>query len=1412
MSCHQHPSKYCHTKTVKLMEETLTIESDDPDQTEKSLDVELSGEGVVPSLEIAPPTVEFGDTKLNTTKNLPVRLKSVGGWPLNISSIYLKSDTSSDFILDLLDNVPDGGVEIQPGSDIEIMLSYKPKTVGNDAGYLVLVSDDEYLGLMEAAINGMGVFSTLAAEPSTILFDDTRVLENSSKTVVISNDGTAEVTVEGLNFSQSIEDVASIADLGTLLPVTLCAADGKRDGCVESLNLEVTFTPQDEVLYNGRIDILTDDSDADIEIIATGSGVLPHILLDPVISEVDFGQIRVDDSQEYILTVKNTGGWDLELSDLEIVTPERESIFSINLMGTQTIEPEGQLEITITCDPADGTIPELHEASFEFTSNDDDYASMSIALSADIIDPTIIVTPDDSPHDFGQVLVGLSGEAASYTIRNNGVGVLEISNIELASGSSNSFSVQGLPSKSKRLSIELENFADTGDEFSFSVEYQPLTYEAHLGKLVIESNDFTNDNLEIDLAGEGIACAEETHLCESECVNDQDVAHCGANCSPCFEPANGYATCELEEIQTREGTLTQYMCGFECDPNYAPEDDACAPLTECCGDQCMDCTAINPIHSTPTCEEGLCGFECDFNYHEDQGLCVVNQSPDCCGESCVNCTLQAQSNEDAFCIEDQCEFHCMTGYADCNAAPGCETDISSEDDNCGECDYVCASNQPFHMTSLGCEDYECEYECDTGYLDCTAVDGCETNSVTNINNCGQCSFVCDDHAPSNAHATACVSSECQYICDNGYMDCIASDGNCETHTEIDEYNCGICDYACVSHNPPNMETKACEDGQCVYECEGTYGDCTASPGCESNLMTDLEHCDDCNYNCNDHTPAHSQATICNGGTCIFQCSSPWENCTGDAACETDLSSDPANCGSCFKNCDNYAPSNSHASGCNSGECQYDCDDGWGDCTTLAGCETSTSSNSNHCGACNYVCAQHAPANSHTTGCTQGECQFTCDTNYLDCTADAGCETYKLTDISHCGACNNNCSDSAPAHMHATGCASGQCQYACDSGWEDCDTSAGAPGCETNISSDVNNCGGCNTLCSTLEPPASHVKSCTGGQCIFECDDGYGDCGSGAGCETNTNVDMSNCGSCGTSCPDTEPPHMDAVGCTDGICSFICVSGWDDCTEELGCETDTSSTIDHCGDCNYDCDTYADAHTHATDCDNGNCEYACDTGYDDCTPDSGCETYIYNNADNCGACNYDCSASANTPFEMHTTGCDNYECSYVCNSDWGDCSIYSGGCETDLDVISNTCGTASRMYRNDGNSSINGDDGNDYTYDYSGHSGKWYKVEVIDTNSGLSMDQISVRFELEVPPGVDYDFEVWEGCDEKTGTVNSGGQGVDESVDVTWSDIIAFNNDKTIYVKIYFYSGNNCGSWSLHAEGNVHTRMEAMDSF
>jgi hypothetical protein len=188
------------------------------------------------------------------------------------------------------------------------------------------------------------------------------------------------------------------------------------------------------------------------------------------------------------------------------------------------------------------------------------------------------------------------------------------------------------------------------------------------------------------------------------------------------------------------------------------------------------------------------------------------------------------------------------------------------------------------------------------------------------------------------------------------------------------------------------------------------------------------------------------ATSCITGTCeVTFCVAPYANCDGlkGNGCEVNTQDSVLHCGACFNAC-----STNHGSpSCSNGSCSITCDAGYGNCNASSGdgCETSTTNDVQNCGGCGIVCAvQHGQPGCNGTTCTVASCAApfaNCDGSYAN-----GCETNTSDNESHCGACNSPCN----LPNAVSSCTSSACVIdACLGSYEDCDGLA-ATGCEDTV--------------------------------------------------------------------------------------------------------------------------------------------------------------------------------------------------------------------------------------------------------------------------------------------------------------------------------------------------------------------------
>ncbi|MDX9719561.1 MAG: hypothetical protein RBU37_02355, partial [Myxococcota bacterium] len=641
-------------------------------------------------------------------------------------------------------------------------------------------------------------------------------------------------------------------------------------------------------------------------------------------------------------------------------------------------------------------------------------------------------------------------------------------------------------------------------------------------------------------------------------------------------------------------------CSFD-DSVLTPQ--ACSTDPDCpTGKSCVGGFCLALYDSTVDGEDGTeTGFACG------QALCLDTER--CCGESCIsvaadplNCGACGRECADSeSCVDGQCVCGgaaCAVGELCCD---GSCSNLKSDDANCGACGASCSD---FEF----CVDGTCVCETGTGAVQicvgdqtcCPSGAGCR-GLLSDARHCGACGI-------------ACGSGE---VCDNGSCRCGDAVASGQPVCGFGESCCGQGERNCVPSNDPICDCGGaeCGVGQLCCIIEPDPGNPIES--CVYTAISD-EHCGDCGQAC-------GPASYCDGGQCI--CDQGFLDCDGDPSngCETRPSSDVEHCGACNAPCpDGYVCDGS-------GQCALSCQAQLTDCS---GSCIDTAVDPNNCGQCERPCLAGELCNG------AGVCALTCQAGLENC---GGVCTDLQTHAEHCGACNDRCRDDANATADSA-CVGAQCEYACASGYGDCDGLDN--GCETNLRTSLEHCGGCGLSCGSSTDNAT--ASCVNGVCQQVCSAGWADCdGNPAnGCESNVYT-TTNCGGCAISCGGGTDHASES--CPSGVCTLVCDAGWEDCdgiqSANNGCETNIYTTT-NCGGCGLSC---GGAHASAS-CNAGICNLVCDAGWEDCdgNPANGCEVNIYTTT-NCGGCGIACGGAA----DHAAASCAAGVCLLICDAGWED---------------------------------------------------------------------------------------------------------------------------------------------------------------
>ncbi len=552
--------------------------------------------------------------------------------------------------------------------------------------------------------------------------------------------------------------------------------------------------------------------------------------------------------------------------------------------------------------------------------------------------------------------------------------------------------------------------------------------------------------------------------------------------------------------------------------------------------------------------------------------------------------------------------------------------------NVGECDpetvNIDCANRITHWQNGECQNNICVVtECSEGYqaandgkscvADCKSGQHYDSSVqkcvVDDIDNCGltgkTCASIIPQWVAGTCEAGVCKVSECSagFKPAQEQLSCVS---NCDVGMHYDEdvqncvdddiENCGSKGKSCASMISQWVDG-ACEDGVCkVSECSTGFKPAFDQLSCASDCQTG-QHYDNNDQRCVDDDLNNCGATgkscaasvtqwvagICEAGVCkVSECAEGFMPAFDQLSCASDCQSgqhydnsaqkcvddDVDNCGAADKHCSDIVPQWVGGS-CEAGVCKVsECVDGFiptGDgLSCVSDCPGGTRCKSNDQIVCidpmtnNSFCGADSDCQNYST-CVEGEMCIngTCTLKYCTdgvsviCTTSQppACINIKASDAQNCGSCGYDCSKHPQNHASSNTCSSGDCLYECESGYTNCGE-AKVPNCilNANFQTDSNNCGGCGTQCSTQD------EYCKNGKCVkSSCKDS---------CQYNDECVNTN-DHCGTSCTNCGSlPYVASSQCVSGSCKI------DTCTSNAHlynntCELDSLS---NCGSHDYTC--------------------------------------------------------------------------------------------------------------------------------------------------------------------------------------------------------------------------------------------------
>jgi hypothetical protein len=255
--------------------------------------------------------------------------------------------------------------------------------------------------------------------------------------------------------------------------------------------------------------------------------------------------------------------------------------------------------------------------------------------------------------------------------------------------------------------------------------------------------------------------------CDNACAYRSGIPGCGAN--GCFLAGcvAGYHNIDLLDFNGCEYACVPTNNGIEACDNIDNDCDGAVDEDFAFGSDSNNCGACNvvcdPENGDGSCSNGNCQIDgCDLGYmdcneREDDG-CEIHTFSDV--DNCGSCSDECRPDSAAgVCVQGDCQVgQCSNGFDNCDGLHinGCEVELASDPDHCGECRNRCefdggegvciAGDCDLGPCDFGFHDLDrdpdngCEYRCtptpgtdvpDTSFVDrdCDGVDGVVSSAV-----------------------------------------------------------------------------------------------------------------------------------------------------------------------------------------------------------------------------------------------------------------------------------------------------------------------------------------------------------------------------------------------------------------------------------------------------------------------------------------------------------------------------------------------------------------------------------------------------------------------------------------------------------------------------------------------------------
>jgi Abnormal spindle-like microcephaly-assoc'd, ASPM-SPD-2-Hydin/Protein of unknown function (DUF1573) len=438
---------------------SITISSNDPSSPKT---IALSGTGTsspVGHLTLNPSTLAFGNVSVGATSVLSATVTNSGQGVVHISSVFASGSGYSETGI----ATP---ATLAAGQSAQVQVKFAPTATGTTGGTVGITSDAPGAapGL---ALTGTGVQAGISVSPASINFGSLIDGQTKSLPVVITNTGSANLTITQVSSTGPGLSVSGVAT-----PLTIAAG--------QSSTLTARFAPQTAGVANGSISLTTNASSSPTVVALNGTGVAATATLSVSPASLSFGNVNVGASANQTVTITNTGNTSTTISQIA-VTGQNLAVNGVNLPLSLAAAQSATLTVQFsptTSTTTNGTISIVSQGG-----------TSPVGVTGTGVQAGINVSP--ASVSFGSLIDGQT-KTLPVVIANTGTANLTITQV---TSTGTGLSVSGVTTP---LTIA------AGQSTTLTAQFAPQTAGAANGSISLSSNASSSPTV-VALSGTGVA-------------------------------------------------------------------------------------------------------------------------------------------------------------------------------------------------------------------------------------------------------------------------------------------------------------------------------------------------------------------------------------------------------------------------------------------------------------------------------------------------------------------------------------------------------------------------------------------------------------------------------------------------------------------------------------------------------------------------------------------------------------------------------------------------------------------------------------------------------------------------------------------------------------------------------------------